>query len=130
MERQGSPAADGTAAPRGARVVKPPLWLRALMVPLAALVTWGLAETRGLGMAVLTGLVWGMLAVGTLAWDRKVAFSRAHPLASLSALPPLTFISVSYLAPWSLVTCALVAVAISFPVILASWFLHHRHRPG
>ncbi len=124
MGTRGRPAADGAA------VVKPPLWLRALLVPLAAAVTWRLAETRGLAMALLTGLVWGGLAVGALAWDRMVAFSRAHPMASLPALFPLTFISISYLAPWSLVTCALVAVAISLPVILASWFLHRRRRPG
>ncbi|GIH76644.1 hypothetical protein [Planobispora longispora] len=107
---------------------RPPIWLRALGVPIALAVTLRMFDGRGLSMAVVAGVVYGALAIGLLAWDRFVIWGREHPLLDVLASGPVMFITLALVTPLSPAVCA--ATAAGFTVLLAVLKHLQRRRPS
>ncbi|GIH90732.1 hypothetical protein ACFFMN_26750 [Planobispora siamensis] len=88
---------------------KPPIWLRALGIPIALLATLQMSDERGPLMGVLAGVVYGSLAIGLLAWDRFMVWGREHPLLDTLSFGPVMFLVLATLTPLSPMVCAAAA---------------------
>ena len=84
------------AAERPFATRRPRLWLRLLGVPVAAMVTMSMIDVRGVAMGVVTGLVYGLLAIGMLMWEPMVSWSRRHPFLDTLMIIPVQFLAVAY----------------------------------
>jgi len=110
----------------------PPRWQLAVSALLAAGVTMGLWNRRGVATGLVALLAYGSLVVFDLrrrrmgdAWlDRATAWTRRHPIAD-AALGPLlagamAFCALALATTWALSTCVLVAagIAVTLTVLL------------
>src|SRR3954447_26575298 len=90
----------------------PPVWLRAIIVPLFALLALGLASRRGWFVGVVAALVYGGIALSmAIAPGGTVDWSRRHPILDGSILGPILFLALAYLTHWPLWVCLIIGVA-------------------
>ncbi|GAA3440671.1 hypothetical protein [Planomonospora venezuelensis] len=108
---------------------RPPAWLRALGVPVALVAALQTGDERGPLMGAAAGAVYGSLALGLLAWDRFMLWSREHPALDVLGSGPVMFLVVALATPLPLVACAAVAAAAT-ALLAVLGHLRRRRPPG
>lgn len=87
----------------------PPLVVRWAAVPIAAFLTFAMAERRGWPYGLAAAVVYGGLSVSmALRPHRTVHWSRTHPVADAALLGPIAFLTAAYFTDWSVWWCLLV----------------------
>lgn len=90
----------------------PALWQKVLLPVVVVLVTVGLADRRGWGVAIVAVIVYGAIGVAFISFhDQLVAFSQDHPVLDASLFAPLLFIALAYMSELSIVLCIVIALA-------------------
>ncbi|WP_248962916.1 hypothetical protein [Sphaerisporangium perillae] len=107
---------------------RPSVWLGLLLIPIDIYLTIALTEKHGLAVGILAGVVYGSLTLVSLAYNRVVAWSKAHPLLDSLILLPLVFLALAYLTPLSLVMCAVITAACGVPWLALTTFARRRHK--
>ncbi|GIH99671.1 hypothetical protein [Planobispora takensis] len=110
---------------------KPPVWFRALGIPVALLVTLQMSDERGPLMGAFAGAVYGSLAISLLLWDRFVLWGREHPLLDALGFGPVMFIALAFVTSLSPAVCAAIAAGTTVPFVVLKHLQRRRTpRPG
>ncbi|MGI5291245.1 hypothetical protein ACQEVF_49165 [Nonomuraea polychroma] len=111
---------DGTAPTRYPGR-KPPLWIRALFIPIDVVIVAVMADVRGIAMALFAGVVLGLLTIGSLAfWDRTASWSWDRPWFTRLSLLLSTFFVAAAVTTLPLTICAVIAGAVTLSVAALS----------
>jgi hypothetical protein len=80
-------------------------------VVLVTLIAAGLASRRGLLVAAIAAVVYGLMAMcWAFAWERTVAWSKRHPVLDGLVVVPLLFLALAYFTTMSTGLCAVAAL--------------------
>jgi hypothetical protein len=100
-----------------------PLWMKLFLLVPAVSTTIELHDRRGLAVAAVGALMWGLLLLSVVRGvSHATAWSRAHPVADSAMVVPLAFAGLAYLTRLGLVWCGLIGVAVWLVVlVLGRW---------
>ncbi|MDQ1724760.1 MAG: hypothetical protein QOG52_1788, partial [Frankiaceae bacterium] len=86
-------------------------WVRVFAVVLATLIAAGLASKRGVLVAAIAAVVYGLMAIcWAFARERTVAWSKRHPVLDGLVAVPLLFLALGYITTISTGLCAVAAL--------------------